>query len=161
MDVWFKAPQFRKWSHLNLPNDFKNLLTLQPKHLSISLDVRMLRFKQNDIFAVNSRYSRRLTSYHKENNYLWWLWTAQALFKAKIHMWLAFHDCLLTTNNLAKRSIDAMTIEKCRAHFSSLPFTLELCVREMSRLSLTSWPPTIVSLWDDWLSNIPQSEVDC
>ena len=37
------------------------------------------------------------------------IWTTQAPLKIKVHIWISFHDSLLTMDNLAKRSIHITT----------------------------------------------------
>jgi len=84
----------------------------------------------------------------------------------KVHMWLSFHECLLTTHNLIKRGVHTTLIcplcgvnPKIVCHiFLHFPFTLALWAPERGRLWLSSWP-SIASLWDDWrLSNIVRSK---
>ena len=85
------------------------------------------------------------------------------------HMWLSFHEQLLTTDNLAKRSIFISSLcslcgvgLEAAAHiFLYYPFVLDLWVSERSRLATSTWPSSIANLWRDWrLSSIPQSEVN-
>ena len=84
-------------------------------------------------------------------------------------MWLSFHDRLLTTNNLANRSICfSSSCMLCEVHLETLahillhcPFTMDLWAPVRNRLAISSSPSFIANLWGDWrLATIPNNMVN-
>ena len=158
MGEWFGLHNLKWWSIQNLSNDLNNLLTLlQTKNLSSIPDIRHWKLKQSSLFIINSLY-RSLNCYHEESNCFWWIWTIQALSKTKVHMWISFHDRLLTTDNLAERGrhittpciLCGVNPETSGHIFLHCSFTLNLWAPKRARLSLFSWASSIASLWG-WL----------
>ena len=116
--------------------------------------------------TVNSPY-RKLTKYREENNCFQWIWTSQAPLKVKVHMWLAFHDHFLTTDNLAKSGLLISSPcllcganSKTTGHiFLHCPFTLELWEPEKNRLALSYCPPLLILRSS--ISHIETNHWDC
>ena len=85
-------------------------MTSTPPHLTSTLyslhfsGCENWKFKQSGLFTVNFLY-RSLTGYYEENYCFRWIWTTKTSLKIKVHMCLSFHECLLTTENLAKRGV--------------------------------------------------------
>ena len=125
------------------------------------------KLKQSGLFTINSLY-QHLTGFREDTNCFRWIWTTQAPLKINVHMWLSFHDRLLTVDNLAKRGIHFSSCLLCgvdseiTAHiFLHCPFNMELWVPERNRLALSSWPSFIATLWGDWrVTNIPHIEAN-
>ena len=101
-------------------------------------------------FIVNSFY-RSLIGHCKENNYFRWIWTTQSPLKKKLHMWLAYHDRLLTAENLAKGGIHFSSLckffwgnpETASHIFLLCPFILQLWVPERSHIATNLGHPLL------------------
>ena len=152
---WIWAPNFRRRPHqfmrANIHNDLKSLLNLlQSIQLSNTPDVRKLN--RNGLFTVNSLYR------HLTGNCFRWIWTTQVPLKTKVHMWLSYHERLLTVDILDKRGIYSsplcllcrVTPESVAHIFLHCLFTFKLWAPERNCLAISSRPSSIATPWGDW-----------